>query len=78
LSHREELINIWNSNLVEQKAEKICRLCQECKISSTAIRKRSKKRKWEDFIMLGPTVERSPDTYHVYSIILYSAILTVW
>jgi len=71
--------NMRNSNLFEQYAEKACGLCQECKISSTAIQKRSKRnRKLEDFIVMGLTGEPSSDTYHVYSSISSIQSLTVW
>jgi len=52
---REELVKTRNPNFVEQYAEKACRLCKECKISSTALQKRWKiNRKLEDFIVRDP------------------------
>jgi len=74
-SLRDLLAGMRKSDLGEQYSEKVDRLCNECNISSRAVRKRTKiPRRLDEFVVMETTGERSSDLHPVHTSIFYSVL----
>ena len=74
-SLRDHLAGMRKSDLSEQYSEKVDKLCNECNISSRAVRKRTKKpRRLDEFVVMETTGERSSDLRPVHTSIFYSIL----